>query len=307
MAIPRVQPGSPFRPSAGAWNAFIAAAEAHAAQAAGKGGPPRAGGPIGHLRSGGVILVRNDSGADRARFEVLGIDSPVFPPDVMLASFQNDVVLSGLTPALADHAGRFVVLLEPLASGAIGLAAAAGVVPVKVNVAGADDAFADVADADASQLASGTTGAATILWKESGTGAGKWAVVRLGGGTAAPASNPLLDGDVHEDTAAGSPAAGDLVRASTVDAATRWRRFPAGAETYVLQIVSGLPEWVSLQTLLAALAAIATSMTLVTDVQIDGLNFQKAQYTAVKVLAGGSPTNPAWATYHTGTECEEPP
>ena len=94
--------------------------------------------------------------------------------------------ITGVTPA-AGHAGKFVVLLEPLKANAIGSGLAAGVCPVQVNVTDAGHTFADIASGQCGYLASGATGTATILWKESGTGT-KWALVRVanasGGGSA---------------------------------------------------------------------------------------------------------------------------
>ena len=99
-------------------------------------------------RDADMVLVKNTSGADRARFEILGISAPVFTPTDNLEEFRNRVVLSG-------------------------------VCPVKVDVANANHWHADIADNSAANLKSGGGGAAQILWKESGTGV-KWAVVRLG-------------------------------------------------------------------------------------------------------------------------------
>ena len=57
---------------------------------------------------------------------------------------------------------------------------------MQIDVTDEDHEYADVATADMAKLASATSGAAHILWKETGTGT-KWATVRLGkgaGGTA---------------------------------------------------------------------------------------------------------------------------
>jgi len=56
----------------------------------------------------------------------------------------------------------------------------AGVVQAKINVVSESDTFATAKDGDLTQLSSASSGEATILWKESGTGAGKWALVRFG-------------------------------------------------------------------------------------------------------------------------------
>jgi len=127
----------------------------------------------------GVVLVKNASGYDQDRFAVLGIDSPIITPTDNEDEFKNRVALAGVTPDGKDHFGRFVVLLEPVRSGALGRACVSGVCPAKVYVTDEDHQFADVNDGQAGYLASGETGAALILWAESGTGE-VWAVVRLG-------------------------------------------------------------------------------------------------------------------------------
>jgi hypothetical protein len=95
------------------------------------------------------------------------------------SEFKNRVALSCVTPDIDAHEGRFVVLAEPLAVGAIGRAYIAGVCPVQVNVTDEAHGYASIADGDTTQLASATSGPAQILWKAAGTGS-RWAVVRLG-------------------------------------------------------------------------------------------------------------------------------
>jgi hypothetical protein len=126
----------------------------------------------------GVVLVENQSGADQARLAVLGIDTPVFTPADSLDAFQNQVALKGVTPNADNHTGRFVILLEPAATYAIVPALVVGVAPVQVDVQNAAHRFADVADGVTASLKSAPSGAAEILWKESGTGL-KWALVRV--------------------------------------------------------------------------------------------------------------------------------
>jgi hypothetical protein len=91
-------------------------------------------------------------------------------------------VLSG---GLPTGGSSFVVAVEPIAAGKIGRVAVAGVVQAKINVVSESDTFATAKDGDLTQLTSASSGEATILWKESGTGAGKWALVRFGAAGAA--------------------------------------------------------------------------------------------------------------------------
>ena len=224
--LAKVSSGDPLRIPAKVWNLVIDAVRAHLSQA----GP--SGGSGGFASSdSGVVMVRNDSGADRDAFNVLGIDDVEFDPATDLESFQYYPILSGITPTVADHAGRFVVLLDPVAAGEIGRAVASGVVPVQVDVVAESDTFADVKDGDVASLASGATGSATILWKPAGTGL-KWCIVRLGGGAIAGDGLPP-----------GGTTGQALEKLSNADGDAGWVSLPPGLPAgggtyYVLQKVS---------------------------------------------------------------------
>jgi len=139
--------------------------------------PVRSRGSAGGVR----VLVRNGSGADRSRFDILGIDDAIFDPDTALKSFKREVAVVGDTPDEDDHLARFVVLQEPLASGKCGWGMVAGITPVQINVADAGEAdFADIADGVTSYLTTGASGSAYVLWRN-GVGTGTmWAYVLLG-------------------------------------------------------------------------------------------------------------------------------
>ncbi len=173
-ALKKVTTGSPLAIPATAYNAFIDAARAEQAHQ-GDQGAARESVP----RESGIVLIKNTTESDLDRFAILGIDAPVFTPTEAEQEFKNRVALKGVTPTLADHEGRFVILLEPVKAGGIAMACVQGVFPVKVDVQDEDHDFADVDDGECGHLKSALTGAAQILWKESGTGE-KWAVVRLG-------------------------------------------------------------------------------------------------------------------------------
>lgn len=142
-------------------------------------------------RNSGIILVKNASGSDRERFHILGITEPVISPTDNEDQFKNRVALKGETPNEDDHLGKFVILLEPLKAGSLGLAMAMGVCPVRINIEKEEYACADVNDGNAASLKSGTSGSAQILWKESGTGV-KWAIVRIGVNTSGTSVNPKI-------------------------------------------------------------------------------------------------------------------
>jgi hypothetical protein len=170
----KVRPGEPLAIPAAAYNAFVdAARESQTRRLAQEQGSQPAG------RQTGIVFVRNDGGEDRERFDVLGIEEPVFTPADDEDTFKNQVALAGVVPTAEDHTGKLVILLEPIAAGAVGRACIAGVCPAWLYVADEGHTFADVYDGDATMLRSGPTGSAQIIWKEEGTGP-LWAVVRIG-------------------------------------------------------------------------------------------------------------------------------
>lgn len=185
MALEDVQPGQRLERSLSAktWNLHNAAARSFLAGGIRPGRMHRAAGGVAP-RDGNVIKVRNNSAADQPQFAVLGIDSLLHTPEsdvnseVML-QFRAQPYLDCVAPAQADHWGGFVVLLDGLADGAIGRAAVCGATVCKIDMKHESHVFADVKDADATQLRSAGCGSARILAVESGTGAGKWGIVSL--------------------------------------------------------------------------------------------------------------------------------
>ncbi|GAF71074.1 unnamed protein product, partial [marine sediment metagenome] len=93
-------------------------------------------------------------------------------------AFDNGPILTADTPVVADHAGRFVILQEPILDGRVGVAKVCGTSVVKIDMADADHIFAEVA-AGSAVLDSTNTGSVRILYVEPGVGE-KWALVRFG-------------------------------------------------------------------------------------------------------------------------------
>ena len=175
--LAKVQRGDPLIIKASAFNAFIDAALAHRRGRLG----------VGRMttRDAGqsvVVPIKNNSGADRSRYDVLGIDGPLFDPATYPDSYKQQVALKGVTPVAGTHEGNFAILLAPIADGSIGQAAIAGLTITKVNVpdaaAQAMD-FVDIKNAEAGYLLKSATGTARVVTIESGTGT-KWAVVSFG-------------------------------------------------------------------------------------------------------------------------------
>lgn len=127
----------------------------------------------------GICYVQNATGDDLDRFSVVGIGDPVVDPSDDEDIFAGSIRLTGDTPADPDHVGKFAILLRPAPDGDTALALVSGITHVKLNVSDEDDEFAEIDDGETDELKTGATGSAQILWKESGTGSGKWAIVRL--------------------------------------------------------------------------------------------------------------------------------
>jgi len=172
----KVKTGDKLRIPATTYNSFIDTTRAFQASQRNIGSTPQSA-----VRSSGIILVRNDSGKGLSRYSVLGIEEPIITPKAKLDSFKNKVAVVGKTPNKNDHVGKFVVLLEPLKSKAIGMAYGAGICPVKIDVPDekTEYLYADIADGKTDNLKAKRYGAAAILWREGGTGS-QWALVRLG-------------------------------------------------------------------------------------------------------------------------------
>jgi hypothetical protein len=182
--LKKVQPGEPLAIPAAAYNAFIDAARAHMDSRQDRGQEPRAA-----FRSSGIVPIKNASGSDRSRFDVLGIDYPLFWPESDLDAFKNHPGFQGRVPSSIDHLGRFAVLLEPAPAGALARACVAGVCPAQVDVTDTAHQYADIKDGS-HLLASAETGAAHILTTIAATGV-QWCLVRLG----VPFPIPAFEGE----------------------------------------------------------------------------------------------------------------
>jgi len=169
--LTHVKAGDRLEIRAPVWNKMLDAARDREAQQHSTGRTP------GPDFRGVPILIKNNSGADRSQYEVLGISGIVFAATD--DGFKQRIVLTGVTPATGSHEGKFAVLAEPIGDGDIGPAVVDGTTICQINITDASHEYADIADGDVAQLASAKSGPVQVLWIESGTGT-KWAVVRIG-------------------------------------------------------------------------------------------------------------------------------
>ena len=177
--IHKVSPGDNLRIPSRAYNAFVDAAEANIARqyslqrAALQRSTP----------APSIVSVRNESGATRERFDLLGIGGIIIKPVDNLNEFCIAPRIIGAMPS-EEHAGKFVVLLEPLVDGAIGRAIIDGVVQARVRMDDEEHMRAEIADGEASELLSSRTGSVRLLWiediEERTDPEIAWAIVRLG-------------------------------------------------------------------------------------------------------------------------------
>lgn len=183
----KVRPGQPLRITAKAWNRVL---DSVATQ-------PEFGGSAGaYGRPCHIVQIKNTTGSTVPKWGVLAITGIANDPtagESSLSQFQEVPILEGAAPS-STTAGKFVVAVEPIAAGKFGRAAIDGVVQVKVEVDKADDKFVACSSGG---LKTGVKGEGLILWKESGTGSNKWALVRIG-------STPTIEQDVITGVTLGS-------------------------------------------------------------------------------------------------------
>jgi hypothetical protein len=96
----KVQRGERLRISAETFNTFIDAAKDFRQRTQDRGRQQQS-----HSPQAGIILVQNGSGEDLNRFDVLGIERPIFTPSESLLSFQDQLAVVGVTPAEPRHLG----------------------------------------------------------------------------------------------------------------------------------------------------------------------------------------------------------
>jgi len=137
------------------------------------------------------------------RFSVAGFSAALILPADNLGEFQNYPRFSVDVPSLPDDAGRFCILVEPLAAGAIGLALVTGVAPVQINLAPGADApdFADAVNGQIGYLQPAASGAQVLYCDPAPTfsPAPVWALVRIPSGGA----GTLTAFELYDDFAPG--------------------------------------------------------------------------------------------------------
>jgi hypothetical protein len=136
-----------------------------------------------------TIRLKNETGANLPQFSVVGIGDPVTEYSANISDqfefSQNPRFFKADLPTVADHTERFALVIGGVTSNANEVASCAigGIYPCQVDVTDEAHEFAGIKDGVVTELLSGSTGPAQILWKEAGTGV-KWALIKfpIGGG-----------------------------------------------------------------------------------------------------------------------------
>lgn len=173
-----VMRGQAFAPTAGEWNAIAEATNAYHARQRGDGSqealPP------------GMVLVRNESGQHLPRFAVVGIADALVQSHHAFEQFAERVAFKVVEPTDEHVGGKFVILSEPLAPGAVGRAVLNSQTPVLVQMLDETHTFAEVEPGTTSNLVSAQSGSVMLLTiqpaDKRATPDMAWCIARLGGG-----------------------------------------------------------------------------------------------------------------------------
>lgn len=123
------------------------------------------------------VKVKNTSGADRDTLDVLTVaDSQLLYSDDA-EYFKRNVLLTGAAVS-STLTLPLVVCAEPIPNNDYGWAYCSGIFPARINVNDAGHTYAGLKASDSTQLDSSFAANARIIYKESGTGASKLAVIQ---------------------------------------------------------------------------------------------------------------------------------
>lgn len=180
MSLYRFRPGETAREIPGrTWNALVEGEERDRAKGRANIRGPQ-GGEEGDNPGPSRVLVRNNTSEEVPTGGVLRLVGVQFEPAVEPGCEYAGPLFTTETPAADNQDQHVAIAFEPIAPDCIGWATIPNACWAKVNVSDAGHTHAKV-KASVAELESGTSGY-PIIWKETGTGAGKWAVVKIGGG-----------------------------------------------------------------------------------------------------------------------------
>lgn len=135
-------------------------------------------------RAPNIVLAKNTIGDELGRHEIVafsGIQTDPSTSDAALKAFKERPILTARKFQDGDVA--WGVAIDAIRPNDIGRIAVLGCVPVQIDVSDEDHQYAKPKIDEVAELEScgAAEGAATVMWKDTGTGV-QWAIVRLGGG-----------------------------------------------------------------------------------------------------------------------------
>lgn len=174
--LKRLQQGASLQQIPGrTWNALVAGEERDRQKGPQINKGPE-GGDAGDVPSPVRVGLYNDSGGDVPAGGVLKLSSPLNEPANDIATIFDNLAFVCDVPAANEQ--HVAICSEPIPDGAMGHGVIPGAAWAKVNVGDADHTYAKP-KASTAELESDGSAGFPIIWKESGTGAGRWAVVSL--------------------------------------------------------------------------------------------------------------------------------
>src|ERR1041384_2909091 len=120
----KVLPGQPIQIAASSFNTMLDAAQDYRNR-----GQSLEAEALRPSARAGIIVVRNQSGVDRNRFDVLGLSSILISPTDNFREFAARFAMNAVTTA-TTHTQKFCVLQEPVKNGGLGRAMIVGITPV---------------------------------------------------------------------------------------------------------------------------------------------------------------------------------
>lgn len=182
MSLFRFTPGQTAREiPGGTWNALVDGEERDA-----KRGPGNVRGP----EEGGFVVppspcrlqIVNRSGVAVPTGGVLKVTGVHVDPSTEFGAEYAGPIFTGDKPVAGDLQQTIMIVSEPIRVDGVGWATIAGAAFAKVNITNAGHNFA-MPNAAVEEFESDSAAGYPIVWKETATGADKWAVVLLGGGS----------------------------------------------------------------------------------------------------------------------------
>lgn len=124
------------------------------------------------------VLVQNKTLTDWDAYGVVTLGEPIQSAVDNPATVLAEAVFAGSIPASSEE--DFAILVEPIASGSVGLAVVLGVAVCDVDVAAGWHTRAVPIPGDATKLVTAQSGSARIIWRSPGDSGTKRAVVLIG-------------------------------------------------------------------------------------------------------------------------------